>query len=111
MTKTKKKVKRKKSSKIKVHLKPIKTKPGRWCSIYTGRLPYPIECQTNKQTPITYTFKSGKQTLIYDRTACKKCTRQIEFIPWKNGEWNKIKEAIDQGNDLRDMDLSFINKK
>jgi hypothetical protein len=81
----------------------IKPKQGKWCDVYEGRLPYPIECQNNKASPISYIFESGEKTLVYDRTCCIKCKRAVEFIPWKNGEWDKIKEAIANKEDLRDM--------
>lgn len=105
------KVLKKKYKKIKIKnthkpiVKPIKItkKLGRWCNCYEGRLPYPIECQTNKASAKNYLFKDGKKTILHDRSICIKCKRQVEFIPWKNGEWDKIKEAILNGEDLRDM--------
>ncbi len=87
----------------------MKKKLGRWCNCYEGRLPYPIECQNNKLHPITYIFKDGKKTLLCDRSICLSCERQVEFIPWKGGRWEKIKTAIANSEDLRDMD--FIYKR
>jgi len=85
----------------------IKPKLGRWCNFYEGRLPYPIECQSNKSSPISYVFESGVSKLVYDRSDCVNCKRQVEFIPWKKGKWDKIKEAISEGEDLRDMNPTF----
>jgi len=85
----------------------IKKKLGRWCDCYEDRLPYPIECQGNKTAPKSYLFDSGKKTLMHDRSMCVNCKRQVEFIPWKKGDWNKVKEAILNGEDLRDMDPPF----
>lgn len=85
----------------------IKPKLGCWCDYYEGRLPYPIECQTNKSSPKTYLFDAGKKTLLHNRTKCADCIRSVEFIPWKDGHWDKVKEAIINGEDLRDMPSPF----
>ncbi len=82
----------------------IKPKQGKWCDCYEGRLPYPIECQSNKAAPVSYIFESGDKTLVHDRSMCIDCKRFVEFLPWKRGDWNKIKEAIANKEDLRDMD-------
>ncbi len=97
---------RKKFRKIKKPLKRIVIKPklGRWCNCYAGKLPCPTECSYNKEIPITRSFKDGKVTVLHDRTECVSCNRAPAFIPWKRGKWDKIKEAIQQGEDLRDMD-------
>lgn len=110
----KRKIKKRRPGGDKLKYKPIirvltkiKKKQGRWCDCYDGRLPYPVECQSNKSQPITHVFDSGKKTLVYDRTACIDCKRAVEFIPWKRGDWDKVKEAIINGDDLRDMDPPF----
>lgn len=96
--------KRKPKSILALPLIKIKRKKGKWCDCYEGRLPYPIECQSNKASPISYVFESGESTLVYDRSICVDCKRQVEFIPWKSGEWDKVKKAIANCEDLRDMD-------
>ena len=82
----------------------IKPKQGKWCDCYEGRLPYPIECQSNKQNPVSSLFESGEITLLHDRTVCVECNRFVEWQSWKRGEWDKVKEAIANCEDLRDMD-------
>ena len=82
----------------------IKPKLGRWCSCIEGRLPYPIECTTNKSSPVAGYFKKGKHTVTKNNGECVNCKRFPEWHSWKKGDWNKIKEAIKQGEDLRDMD-------
>ena len=81
----------------------IKPKVGRWCDCYEGRLPYPMECQGNKETPIARLFKSGKVTVLHNRTICVTCNRFVDRETWKNREWDKIKDEIAKGEDLRDM--------
>jgi len=94
-------------------LKPIKIKPklGRWCEYYSGRLPYPSECSFNKSMPVSRLFNSGKITIMHDRSNCVKCKRAPQFIPWKHGDWDKIKEAIEKGEDLTDMDPPMDKRK
>jgi hypothetical protein len=81
----------------------IKPKVGKWCDCYEGRLPFPMECQNNKISPVSCMFKEGKKTMLYDRSMCIDCARQVEWQSWKNREWDKIKIAIAKGEDLRDM--------
>lgn len=88
-------------------LKKIKPKLGKWCEYYEGRLPYPIECSTNKETPVTCYFEDGDKYILRDRSNCATCQRSVEWIPWKKREWDKIKEAIANGEDLTDMDPPF----
>jgi len=85
--KTKFKKKKRKLEKI-----IVKKKLGRWCEYYSGRLPYPIECQWNAQIPA-----------VIDRPNCRKCKRSVHFQAWKYGIWEKIKYAIAQGEDLTNM--------
>ena len=40
-------------------LTKIKKPAGRWCEYYSGRLPFPIECSTNKNSPISMLYKDG----------------------------------------------------
>ncbi len=82
----------------------IKPKQGRWCEYYEGRIPYPIECTINKQSPIDYLVKNGKKTLIKNMPNCPNCKRAVEWIPWMMGGWDKIKTAVINGEDLTDMD-------
>jgi len=70
-----------------------KKPPGRWCEYYEGRIPFPIECQWNKEPP-----------LCIDKPNCKHCKRGVEWKDWKMGKWDKIKEAVKNGEDLTDMD-------
>ena len=92
-----------------VKLRPIvrikkKPKIGRWCKYYAGRLPYPIECSGNKNMPISRIFKDKKITVLRNRSDCVHCKRSPEFLEWKRGDWDKIKEAISNGENLIDMD-------
>jgi hypothetical protein len=93
MRKLKRKL-RKKDKPVRV-IRRIKIKPklGRWCQYYEGRLPYPIECQSNTDP-----------ALHQKRPFCRKCKRVVEWEPWKKGVWDKIKEAIKNGEDLQDME-------
>jgi len=68
-------------------------KPGRWCEYYTGRIPFPIECQWNSVPP-----------LCHNRPNCIKCNRRVTWQKWKDGVWEKVKYAISQGEDLTDME-------
>ena len=70
----------------------IEKKKGRWCEYYSGRLPYPLECQWNSDIP-----------LCHKRPNCKHCKRKVQWAAWKTGEWSKIKTAIENGEDLTDM--------
>ncbi len=90
----------------KTPLKPIKIKKklGRWCEYYEGRLPYPIECSNNKSMPTSYMFKGEEKTKVRDNSNCPNCKRAPSFIAWKRGVWDKIKNAITNGEDLTDMD-------
>lgn len=76
---------------------------GRWCDYYRGRLPYPIECQTNKKFPVSKIYKGDKIIPIYDRSKCITCERYVDFISWKLGKWDRIMDAIDNKEDLRNM--------
>ena len=99
-----KKIYRKKKPIPRALSKIIKIKKlGCWCSVYEGRLPYPLECQGNKETPIAKLFKAGKVKILYDRSICVNCNRFVDRESWKNREWDKIKEAISNGEDLSDM--------
>jgi len=91
MRKLKAKFKRKKFKKIPINLPKIK-KLGKWCEYYEGVLPYPINCQWNKQIPA-----------CFDKPNCKTCKRDVHFQAWKAGMWDHIKFAIQQGEDLTDM--------
>lgn len=82
----------------------IKPKLGRWCEYYEGRIPYPIECNYNKTSPIGVCFNKGEKTITHERKNCPNCKRQVEWRSWKDGKWDKIKYAISQGDDLIDMD-------
>lgn len=108
----KKKFKKKKILQTPRILKKIIKEPkiGRWCSYYEGRLPFPIECSHNKTQPVTKIFKDGKSTIIKNTPNCVNCTRNPEFLEWKKGEWDKVKEAIINGEDLRDMDPPMRRK-
>jgi len=80
--------------KLKSRFKKRKKKRiGRWCEYYSGRLPYPINCQSNAVIP-----------LCHDKPNCKTCERKVHFQAWKFGYWEKIKYAINQGEDLTDME-------
>jgi len=98
----KKKFRKKESKRIvrKIIRKIVRKKPlGRWCEYYEGRLPYPIECQSNKEVP-----------LCIDRPNCKKCNRHLEWADWKGGMWEKVNQAVQNGEDLTDMDSPCHNK-
>jgi len=89
-----------------INVKPIKIKPklGRWCEYYEGRLPYPAECSSNQNMPLSQIFK-GKEVITMRHTPnCPKCKRAPQFHAWKRGDWAKIIEAIKKGEDLSDMD-------
>ncbi len=88
--------------KEKLKLPKIK-KIGRWCNYYENRLPSPMECSYNKQTPIEYMFTHGEKKLIKSRMDCVKCKRYVTWVSWKNNVWNNIKEQIKKGEDLRDQ--------
>jgi hypothetical protein len=89
----------------KTELPKIKKKKriGRWCQYYEGRLPFPIECSTNKSIPITKIFKGGKSFVLKARPLCKTCKRNPSFISWKEGRWDSIINAIKNGKDLSNM--------
>ena len=82
----------------------IKPKQGRWCEYYEGRLPYPLECSMNKEKPLTQIFKSEEVITLSNRENCVECKRSVEWPSWKKGDWDKIKQAIANGDDLTDMD-------
>ena len=96
----------KKKNKSITILPKIKTKRkiGRWCEYYAGRLPYPMECSNNKSMPISKLFKGKKIIVLKDRSNCVECKRNIEWPSWKRGDWGKIIEAIEKGENLTDMD-------
>jgi len=71
----------------------LKKPLGKWCKYYSGRLPFPIECQWNPEPP-----------LCLEHPECKTCDRKVEWKSWKSGDWDKIIEAIKNGEDLTDMD-------
>jgi len=107
----KKKFRKKKLPKIIRKILPkIKKKQGRWCEYYEGRLPFPIECSHNKTQPIARVFKDGKSTIVRNTPNCVNCKRAPEFLEWKKGEWDKVKEAIANHEDLRDMDPPMRRK-
>lgn len=85
-------------------VKPKKSKPvGRWCQYYSGRLPYPIECSNNKSMPVSTLFTEGKPKIIRNFPACVYCERSPSFHSWKRGDWDKIIQAIENGEDLQNM--------
>ena len=102
-------LKKKFRKKKKPVLKRIKITPklGQWCDCYSGRLPFPIECQANKAQPLCYTYKGDEKKLVYDRSVSVNCNRNVDFISWKRGDWKKIIKAIANKEDLRDMDPFF----
>ncbi|MDP8268208.1 MAG: hypothetical protein P9L97_05715 [Candidatus Tenebribacter davisii] len=77
-------------------------KMGRWCEYYDGRLPFPMECSGNKELPVAKLYKDGVITILHNRPNCVACKRAPEFQSWKRGDWRKITEAIENGEDLRD---------
>lgn len=82
---------------------PIKPKLGKWCNYYEGRLPFPMECSTNKSMPVSKVYKGKDVIVIRNTPDCPTCKRAPEFYSWKRGDWDKIKKAISKGEDLRDM--------
>jgi len=94
-------------------IKPIKIQPklGRWCEYYEGRLPYPIECSTNKGMPKSQIFKGNKIITIRDTSNCVNCKRSVEWESWKKGSWDRVKKAIAQSEDLTDVQESFNIKE
>lgn len=82
----------------------IKPKLGRWCEYYKGRIPYPMECQVNRETPTSSYFKNGKEIVTKRTPVCVNCKRSVEWRAWKRGDWDKIIAAISKGEDLKDMD-------
>lgn len=82
----------------------IKPKQGRWCEYYEGRIPYPIECSSNKDMPISQIFKGREIITIRSTPNCTECQRTVEWQSWKRGDWDKIMNAIKAGEDLTDMD-------
>ena len=84
---------RKLKAKYRKKKKTIISKLGRWCQYYSGRIPFPIECESNCVAPLNY-----------DRPFCQKCKRNVEYIAWKSGGWDKIIIAVKNGEDLTDMD-------
>ncbi|MCP4374014.1 MAG: hypothetical protein GY797_38805 [Deltaproteobacteria bacterium] len=101
-------IKKKAPSLLKIPQKPIKLKIkpklGRWCEYYEGRLPYPMECSSNKSMPLSQIFKGKEVTTIRHTPNCVDCERAPQFHAWKKGDWAKIIEAIKRGEDLTDMD-------
>lgn len=53
--------------------------------------------------PISSVFRKGKETRMSDRSGCVKCKRDVHFIYWKKGTWDKIKNEIAKGADLSDQ--------
>lgn len=98
----KKKFRKKKPAERKLTKIIKKEKIGRWCDAYKGRLPYPIECTKNKRDPVLCIFKDGKKIVLSDKSICLECVRQVTYKSWRNGDWDKIKEAIADKEDLRD---------
>ena len=103
----KKKYRKKLKKIIKLPKIPVKKKLGRWCKYYEGRLPYPIECSTNKNMPLSAIYNKGKESIIRDNSDCPDCTRNVEWPSWKRGSWDKVIAAIAQGEDLTDIKESF----
>lgn len=89
----------------------IKPKQGRWCEYYEGRLPYPMECQYNKNTPVGMYVRFGEIVHTYDRLKCVDCNRAPQWHSWKKGDWDKIIEAIANLEDLRDMEPPRSNEE
>ena len=70
----------------------IKKKQGRWCEYYEGRVPYPIECGTNRKHPRVCTHPN-----------CLTCERSVSYRPWKNNIWDDVIERVSKGRqDLSD---------
>jgi len=93
------------------HLGPkpkIKIKLKRY---YEGRLPFPLECSTNKAAPIQHLFKDGKKIIAKETPDCPECKRNPNWYSWKRGDWFKIIEAISKGEDLTDMDAPINNSQ
>jgi hypothetical protein len=88
--------------KPKIKLKPIKI-TGFWCEYYPGRLPYPIECSYNKSSPRDVIFIHGKEKVTRYTPKCPKCKRSVKFPDWKAGKWDKVKQEIEKGADLREQ--------
>lgn len=110
------KIRKKKPSlkKIQIFTKPklLKIKKiGKWCEYFEGRLPYPIECTYNKETPKTYIYEGKTKTLSKNTPNCPTCKRSVEWDDWKNGKWNKVREEIKKGHDLSDQPSPIINKE
>ncbi len=82
---------------------PIKKKIGKWCKYYENRLPFPIECSSNKISPKRIIFKGKKQTITKDTPDCSTCERFPQWHSWKRGDWDKIIEAIKEGENLIDF--------
>lgn len=113
------KIKKKKPSlkKIPISTKPIKKKQlkrivvvGRWCEYIEGRLPYPIECSYNKNSPVQYVYKGGKRKLTKNTPKCPKCKRFVKFDDWKLGKWKKVEEEIKKGANLIDQPSPVLEK-
>lgn len=88
--------------KPKPKLRPIK-KIGMWCDYYQGRLPFPIECTYNRQSPLEVIFVNGEKKVVKNTPKCPTCTRFITWEDWKLGKWNKVQAEIQKGADLRDQ--------
>lgn len=84
-------------------LKRIKPKQGKWCSYYEGRLPFPIECASNRDMLEVSYFKDKKKYVLKDFSECKNCKRYPVYSYWKRGDWDHIIKLIKENKDLREM--------
>jgi len=110
MKKVKIKRKKKKPETKKPLLKKIKPRLGRWCEYYEGRLPFPIECAYNKETPFWVLYEKGEKTISKNTPNCPKCNRSIEYEDWKLGKWKKVEQEIKKGADLSDQPSPILKK-
>lgn len=111
--KIKLKPKKPKLQKIKIEKKPKLKKItilGKWCDYYQGRLPFPIECSLNKEAPLQYIFKGKEKIKTKETPNCITCERFPKYNDWKSGKWDKVKEEIKKGADLRNQPSPIKNE-
>jgi hypothetical protein len=92
--------------KPKPKLRPIK-KIGYWCDYFPGRLPFPIECTYNRQSPLECIFINKVKKIVKNTPKCPSCQRYVTWEDWKKGKWNKTIQEIKKGADLRNQPVPF----